>query len=134
MESPVEHRATPARRTMLIADECSPETVSNSAFAAEAWRRYRSDILRLAAYLLASYADAEDACQETFLRLLRYGPPGNARSPERKWILRVAVNVCRKMAHRRKRSALELSGTESSPAPPPSPPAFTLVYWFSHVE
>lgn len=72
---------------------------------AEAWRLYHTDVLRLARYLLGSVDEADDACQETFARILRYGHKRGSRTPEKKWVMTIAVNVCRTMLRRRRHTS-----------------------------
>ena len=59
-------------------------------------------IYRTAALLLGRSEDADDAVQETFLRLYRSlarFQPGRAFEP---WLYRIAVNVCRDLGRRRR--------------------------------
>ena len=60
---------------------------------AELYRRYESDVFQLARYMTGSQQAAEDAVQETLLRLWRSANKyreGNARS----WILRITAHEC----------------------------------------
>ena len=42
-------------------------------------------------------ADAEDAAQETFLRMIRKAPDLDTQQYERAWLIRTASNVCKDM-------------------------------------
>ena len=52
-------------------------------------------VFRLALHQLGSYADADDAVQEVFLRLWRQKVPFASDEHLRRWLLRVTVNWCR---------------------------------------
>jgi len=52
--------------------------------------------------MTGSAADADDVCQETFIRLLQK-PPANMEEPLRPWLVRVAVNLSRDVLRRRRR-------------------------------
>lgn len=64
----------------------------------EAWmRRYEHDVLRTCLVLLCDRSLAEDALQETFLKVWRHmdGYEGRNQASVRTWILTIAVNTCR---------------------------------------
>lgn len=64
----------------------------------EAWMRaYEHDVLRTCLVLLNDRSLAEDALQETFLKVWRHmdGYEGRNRASVRTWILSIAVNTCR---------------------------------------
>ena len=63
----------------------------------EAVERYGDMVFRLAYSYLKNRADAEDVMQEALLKL--YVEPRDFQSPEHEkhWLLRVAVNECRKL-------------------------------------
>jgi RNA polymerase sigma-70 factor (ECF subfamily) len=52
--------------------------------------------------MTGSAADADDVCQETFIRLMQK-PPANTEEPLRPWLVRVAVNLSRDVLRRRRR-------------------------------
>ena len=96
----------------------SQEREQHGHGVAQAWRLFHADVLRLARYVLGSDADADDACQETFARMLRYGGKHGSRLLERKWVMTVAVNVCRTMLRRRRHtSALSADHVASATRP-----------------
>ena len=75
-------------------------------------------LLRLACTRLDNPADAEDAVQEAFLRLLSRAPSFADAEHEKRWLLRVTVNLCRdqlKGFWRKRTAALE----PDEPAPDP---------------
>ena len=43
---------------------------------------------------MKSHADAEDAAQEVFVRLLRYEPQFEDAEHEKAWFIRTTVNLC----------------------------------------
>lgn len=54
--------------------------------------------------MTGSAADADDVCQETFIRLLQK-PPANTDEPLRPWLAQVALNLSRDLLRRRRRQA-----------------------------
>lgn len=60
--------------------------------AAERWQ---DTVFRLALHQLGSFADADDAVQEVFLRLWRQERDFESDEHLRRWLLRVTVNWCR---------------------------------------
>lgn len=57
--------------------------------------QYGNDVLRTAYVMLKSKELAEDAYQETFLRLCRYYDSYRKECSEKTWIMGIAINVCR---------------------------------------
>ncbi len=66
------------------------------------YRRYEKPVFSFIYRILMSAADAEDLCQETFLRLVKekkkYQVSGNFKT----WIFRIALNLCRDRLRRKK--------------------------------
>src|SRR5215510_2230127 len=59
-------------------------------------RRYERALLGLASGLLDGRADlACDAVQETWVRVIRFGPTFDGRSSFKTWVYRIAINQCR---------------------------------------
>ena len=56
---------------------------------------YAAMVYRLAMVYLGCHADAEDVVQEAFLRLLCKAPEFTSAEHEKRWLLRVTVNLCR---------------------------------------
>lgn len=72
--------------------------------------RYLDMVYRLARNCLSSHADAEDAAQETMLRLWNTDTVFQGDDHLRHWLVRVCVNVCRdhtRSAWRRRVVSLE---------------------------
>ena len=66
---------------------------------------YSDLILRLAYTYLKSTHDAEDICQNIFLKLLTGGQTFDSPAHEKAWIIRATANACKdslRAAHRRK--------------------------------
>ncbi|WP_159882269.1 RNA polymerase sigma factor [Paenibacillus puerhi] len=65
----------------------------------ELFQTYRNDVYYLCYYLLQNAADAEDMCQETFVRALQ---ADRSRVESLKpWLLRIAANLCSSHGKRR---------------------------------
>ena len=66
------------------------------------YRRYEKPVFSFIYRILMNTVDAEDLCQETFLRLLKekekYQVSGNFKT----WIFRIALNLCRDRLRRKK--------------------------------
>ncbi len=56
---------------------------------------YGSMVYRLAMVYLGGHADAEDVVQEAFMRLLYRAPQFTDAGHEKRWLIRVTVNLCR---------------------------------------
>jgi RNA polymerase sigma-70 factor (ECF subfamily) len=78
----------------------------------------------VAANLLGSTSDAEDAVQEAFLKLYRSLPGFKGDSLLGTWLYRILVNTCHDKGRRRARSAEvpEASRPEEARAPEPEAP------------
>ena len=74
------------------------ETVTRDEFA-QAIEQYGDMIFRLSYSCLKRREDAEDVMQETLLKLYRSDKPFESEAHRRFWLVRVAVNECRR-AHR----------------------------------
>jgi RNA polymerase sigma-70 factor, ECF subfamily len=83
--------------------------------------------------MLGSYADAEDALQETLLRAWRALPRFEERSSLRSWLYRIATNACLRTIERRPKRVLPIDYTPASdphdgPAEPVSDPIWLEPY------
>ena len=75
--------------------------------------RYGDTVFRLAYSYLKNRADAEDVMQETLLKLYLARKPFQSPEHERHWVVRVAVNECKKLLRspwRRRTGPLEEAG------------------------
>ena len=97
-----------------------------SAFV-ELVRRYQPRLLRLAEATVGSRAVAEEACQETWLAVVRGVDRFEGRSTFKTWLFRVLLNRARTSAAREHRSghlddqAVERFDTNGAWAEPPVP-------------
>lgn len=59
------------------------------------FHRYRDDVYRLAVNFTHNYQEAEDVCQNVFLKLMEQGDltPGS----EKAWLMQVTANECRSL-------------------------------------
>ena len=60
-----------------------------------AYAAYGPMVYRLAMVYLGCCADAEDVTQEAFIRLLYHAPTFADAEHQKRWLLRVTVNLCR---------------------------------------
>jgi len=67
------------------------------AYIAAIVRKYSPALLRAAFSVLRNTADAQDAAQEAFLRLLEKRPAFNDEQHEKVWLLRVTINAAKNM-------------------------------------
>ena len=76
---------------------------------------YSGMLLRLAFTILHSAADAEDAVQETFIRLITKKPEFSSAGHEKAWLIRVTINISRNMLKSSARLSVPLDETLASP-------------------
>lgn len=96
------------------------DQAGHAALFEELLKVYAPMVLRTAQRLLLSEADAEDAAQEVFLKLLRVAAKVDRARDPRPWLYRITVNVCHDL--RRKRPlAMELENAAEPAAGGPTP-------------
>lgn len=66
-------------------------------------RRYEKSLYSFAVRIVNEHTAAEDAFQETFLRVLRKSSSYRAGSPVRPWLYQICLNVCRDGLRKRSR-------------------------------
>lgn len=71
-------------------------------------RKYSNSLLKTAFAILKSTADAEDAVQETFLKLMTKNPQFKDEEHEKAWLLRVTINISKNMLKSYGRNSLPL--------------------------
>ncbi|NEW06338.1 sigma-70 family RNA polymerase sigma factor [Paenibacillus sp. SYP-B3998] len=57
--------------------------------------KYADMVLRLAFTYLGNQADAQDACQDVFIKLFKHQRHFNDGEHEKAWIIRVTINTCK---------------------------------------
>ncbi|MBE6758936.1 MAG: sigma-70 family RNA polymerase sigma factor [Ruminococcaceae bacterium] len=71
-------------------------------------RTHSDSMLRAAYSVLHTTADAEDAVQEAFVRLMTRAPDFRDAGHEKAWLLRVTINIARNIRKSKAREALPL--------------------------
>ena len=72
-------------------------------------KKYSSSMLKTAFSLLKSTADAEDAVQEAFVKLITKAPEFENDEHQKAWLLRVTVNISKNMLKSARRKNLPLT-------------------------
>lgn len=75
----------------------------------DAVRQYQDMVYRVALHVTGSPQDAEDTVQEVFLRLYTQRTAFDGPEHQRRWLIRVTVNLCRDLLRspwRRRRASL----------------------------
>ena len=76
---------------------------------AEIYSRHIKTVYRVCFAYMKDPADAEDAVQETFFKLIRSGPAFDGEEHEKAWLIRTASNVCKNVLRHwwRRRESIE---------------------------
>jgi RNA polymerase sigma-70 factor (ECF subfamily) len=77
---------------------------------------FRAELPVFCYRMLASVHDAEDAVQETMVRAWRGLPAFEGRSTLRRWLYRIAADVCHDLAGRRRETPIAWSDSDPIPA------------------
>lgn len=72
----------------------------------ELFRKYSDEILRMCCLYLKDYQLAEDAVQETYLKVYRYYDSFKGESGRKTWMIRIAINVCKTFLKRKEQGEL----------------------------
>lgn len=81
------------------------------------YRRHVKTVWNVCITLLRRPADAEDAVQETFVRLLRSNPEFESEEHEKAWLIRTAQNVCKNDLARARRRDVPLENAADAARP-----------------
>jgi RNA polymerase sigma factor, sigma-70 family len=73
------------------------------------FQSYSDEILRMCYLYLKDYQLAEDALQETFIRVTKSINQFQGNSSEKTWLIRIAINVCKTMLHTKKSQSVDFS-------------------------
>ncbi|MCL2446013.1 MAG: RNA polymerase sigma factor [Oscillospiraceae bacterium] len=75
------------------------------------YHRHVDVVYRVCYSFMKTPADAEDATQDTFIKLMRASPRLADENHEKAWLIRTAGNVCKDMLRRHHRRNTELDDT-----------------------
>ncbi len=87
---------------------------------AEIYQRQKETIYRICFLYLKNPADAEDAVQDTFFKLIKARPSFESQTHEKAWLIRTAANTCKNALRHwwKKRESIEehcdISGPEDT--------------------
>ncbi len=90
----------------LIVDRC---LAGNQASFGELIERFRGRVFHLCYRMLGQREDAEDAMQETFVRVARKLHQWDSSRAFEPWLLTIAGNRCRTQLAKRRKRAIEIS-------------------------
>ena len=109
--------ATPAGDRSLLVHAARSGDVRAFAALVDA---YYARCLRFAMHMLASRRDAEEAVQDTFVRVYKALPKYEEREAFEPWLFRILANRCRSAGSRERRHAevVEYGEVPERPAPP----------------
>lgn len=82
---------------------------ASDEYIEETIKKYSSSMLRTAFSLLKSTADAEDAVQEAFIKLITKAPEFENDEHQKAWLLRVTVNISKNILKAARRKNLPLT-------------------------
>ena len=92
--------ASPSREDQRLAEACA---AGDTKIFEELYRRFGERMKSIAWNHLGSVADAEDAVQETFLKVHRAARTYTGEASFATWIYRILVNTCYDVLRKRKR-------------------------------
>lgn len=79
----------------------------------EIYNRNVNTVYKVCFAYMKTPADAEDAVQETFLRLMRSGPVFESREHEKAWLIRTASNFCKSALRSPRRTHADMDALET---------------------
>lgn len=88
-------------------------TVSYKDVFEQTYENYCLKLYRLCFMYLKNTQDAEDAVQETFIKRLYNAPVFKSVEHEKRWMYRVAINICRDQLRNKRRAELPLDFAEN---------------------
>lgn len=88
--------------------------------------RFQGEVYRLALRMLRHQQDAEDVCQEVFLRVFKSLHRWDSTRPLKPWILTIAANRCRTWISQRPRQAETVDYLADYPGRDPEPTSSEL--------
>lgn len=83
----------------------------------ELYHRHVQTVYRVCFMFMKNRYDAEDALQETFIKLLGMNKTFESTEHEKAWLIRTSSNVCKNMLKAKSRKHTSLEEAEETPAP-----------------
>jgi RNA polymerase sigma-70 factor (ECF subfamily) len=74
--------------------QCTEQWISKD-WILERYDLYKTMLFRIAFSYLGNKHDCEDILQEAFIRLYYYAPAFPGKEDEKRWIIRVTINLCK---------------------------------------
>jgi RNA polymerase sigma-70 factor (ECF subfamily) len=90
------------------------------------FRRHAGAIMRFATRMTGSHHEAEEICQDAFVKMIDHADQFDGRAPLASWLLSIAANTCRDHLRRRRRTST-LPLTAAGPLEAKAPSALNVL-------
>lgn len=74
--------------------QCTDQFITRE-WIIEKYEQYKTMLFRISFSYLGNKTDCEDILQEVFIRLCYHAPDFNTKDDEKRWIIRVTINLCK---------------------------------------
>jgi RNA polymerase sigma-70 factor (ECF subfamily) len=76
-------------------EQLGSNEINRNEYLAILVNKYADKVLRLALSHLGNLADAQDVCQEVYIKIFKHQRHFNDAEHEKAWIIRVTINTCK---------------------------------------